>query len=147
VKKSVDDVPQFVTEKAACVQWRLQPQYQLAITSVQSGKAVTAKTAATLVDASAVGALIEQEEWKNKSSQRWRMVAADEGYFYIQSAANSSQCIAIAGKSIVPGSRAELAPCGADYTQWQVEFLADGTVKLANRKSTLVLDLAHGAIA
>ncbi len=94
---------------------------------------------------------IAQQEWLNKSNQRWKFAAADEGYFYIQPGAeqsnsNAQQCIAVAKKSIVPGTNIELANCGEDYTQWQVEFLADGTVKLANRKSTLVIDLAHGGV-
>lgn len=140
--KSVDDIPQFVAQKASCVQWRLQPEHELAIISIQSGRAIS--VAANSV---APGSNIEQREWKNSADQRWNIAAANEGYFYIQSSANAQLCIAVAGKSIVPGSNVELAPCGEDYTQWQVEFLADGTVKLANRKSSLVLDLAHGAIA
>ncbi|OZY86523.1 alpha-L-arabinofuranosidase [Cellvibrio mixtus] len=142
VAKSVDDIPQFVTEKAACVQWRLQPEHELAITSIQSGRAISI-AANSIVP----GSNIEQREWQNSVGQRWNITAANEGYFYIQSSANTQLCMAVAGKSIVPGSNVELAQCGEDYTQWQVEFLADGTVKLANRKSALVLDLAHGAIA
>lgn len=56
-------------------------------------------------------------------------------------------CLAVADKSIVPGTNVELAECGDVHTQWQVDYLADGTVKIANRKSTLPLDLASCGVA
>jgi len=135
-KKSVEDVPLLVEEKQTCVQWRIAPTAEIAITSTQSGKTVTL-----------VGTNVEQDEWRNGANQRWHFVAAEEGYFYIESVAKPKQCIAIAQKSVVPGSNAEVAACAEQQSQWQVEFLVDGTVKLANRKSNLVLDLANGGLA
>lgn len=140
-KKSVEDVPQFIEQKSACNLWRVQPVQQVAITSIQSGKAISVAGIAK------AGANIEQDEWNNKSTQRWSLVSAQEGYYYIQSAANPKLCVAVANKSIVPGSNAELAACDDVHSQWQVDFLNDGTVKLANRKSNLVLDLAHCGVA
>lgn len=140
-KKSVEDVPQFIEKKSACNLWRIQPVQQVAITSIQSGKAIS------IAGAAKAGANIEQDEWNNKSTQRWSLVSSQEGYYYIQSAENPELCVAIANKSIVPGSNAELAMCGDVHSQWQVDFLNDGTVKLANRKSNLVLDLAHCGVA
>nr|WP_324258352.1 family 43 glycosylhydrolase [Cellvibrio fontiphilus] len=145
VQKSVEDIPQFIEPKSACAQWALQPQGENAITSIQSGKAISVQNKADA--AVAAGDNIAQQEWLNKTNQRWKFAAAEEGYFYIQSSVNNQQCIAVANKSIVPGTNIELASCGEDYTQWQLEFVADGTVKLANRKSTLVIDLAHGGVA
>lgn len=139
-KKSVEDVPQFIAQKPACNLWRIQPVQQVAITSVQSGKAITAATAKA-------GSNIEQDEWHNKASQRWLLVNTQEGYYQIQSSNDSALCIAVANQSIVPGSNAELAACGDIHAQWQIDFLADGTVKLANRKSNLALDLAHCGLA
>lgn len=138
--KSVEDVPLLVEQKPSCVQWRVQPTQEIALTSVQSGKAVT-------VVGDAVAANIEQDEWHNRSNQRWHFVAADEGYFYIKPLSNDQLCMAVARKSIVPGSNVELAECGEHHSQWQVEFLNDGTAKIVNRKSNLVLDLANGGIA
>ena len=140
-KKSVEDVPQFIEQKSACNLWRVQPVQQVAITSIQSGKAISVAGIAK------AGANIEQDEWNNKSTQRWSLVSAQEGYYYIQSAAHPKLCVAVANKSIVPGSNAELAACDDVHSQWQVDFLNDGTVKLANRKSNLVLDLAHCGVA
>ncbi|WP_323815951.1 family 43 glycosylhydrolase [Cellvibrio sp. NN19] len=140
-KKSVEDVPQFIEQKSACNLWRVQPTQQVAITSVQSGKAIS------VAGVTKAGANIEQDEWNNKSTQRWSLVSSQEGYYYIQSVVDPKLCVSIANKSIVPGSNAELAACGDVHTQWQVDFLSDGTVKLANRKSNLVLDLAHCGVA
>ncbi len=140
-KKSVEDVPQFIEKKSACNLWRVQAVKQVAITSVQSGKAIS------VAGTTKAGANIEQDEWNNKSTQRWSLVSAQEGYYYIQSVVDPKLCVSIANKSIVPGSNSELAACGDVHTQWQVDFLNDGTVKLANRKSNLVLDLAHCGVA
>jgi hypothetical protein len=141
-KKSVEDVPQFIEKKSACALWRIQPLEEVAITSIQSGKAIT--SAGVNVKA---GSNIEQDEWNNKANQRWLLVNTQDGYYYIQSTVDSKLCLAIANKSIVPGSNAELAACGDTHAQWQVDFLNDGTVKIVNRKSNLVLDLAHCGLA
>ena len=140
-KKSIEDVPQFLAQKSACKLWRVQPLQEVAITSVQSGKAISVAGKAT------AGANVEQDEWNKNASQHWVFVNTQEGYYHLQSAADNKLCLAIANKSIVPGSNAELAACGDIHTQWQVDFLADGTAKLTNRKSNLVLDLAHCGVA
>ncbi|WP_331345584.1 family 43 glycosylhydrolase [Cellvibrio sp. UBA7661] len=140
-KKSVDDVPQFIEQKPACALWRIQPLQEVAITSVQSGKAIsfTGETKA--------GVNIEQDEWKNRASQRWVFVHTENGFYHIRSTASDNMCLSVAHKSIVPGANIELAACGDNHTQWQVDFLMDGTVKFANRKSNLVIDLAHCGVA
>lgn len=140
-KKSVEDVAQFIEPQPACALWRIQPLQGVAITSVQSGKALGFAGAVT------TGANIEQDEWKNLASQRWVFVHTDNGFYQIQSAADDKLCVSVANKSIVPGANIELATCDGNHAQWQVDFLADGTVKLANRKSNLVIDLAHCGLA
>lgn len=140
-KKSVQDVPQFIEHKPACSLWRVQPLKQVAFTSVQSGKAISVSG---IIKA---GANVEQDEWHNRRDQRWLLKPTQEGYYHIQSSADSKQCLAIADKSIVPGSNLELAACDDLHTQWLVDFLADGTVKITNRKSNLVIDLAHCGVA
>lgn len=140
-KKSIEDVPQFIEQKPACSLWRIQPLQEVAITSVQSGKAISFSGTAKH------GANVEQNEWKNQANQRWLFVHTENGFYYIQSAANEKLCLNIANKSIVPGANIELGSCGDIHAQWQVDFLQDGTVKLANRKSNLVVDLAHCGVA
>lgn len=140
-KKSIEEVPQFTEQKPACSLWRVQPLQEVAITSIQSGKAIS------FAGATKSGANIEQDEWKNTASQRWVFVHTENGFYHIQSAANDKLCLSVTNKSIVPGANIELAACGDRHAQWQVDFLADGTVKLANRKSTLVIDLAHCGVA
>lgn len=140
-KKSVEDVPQFIEQKLTCSLWRVQPLQEVAITSVQSGKAIS------VADSAKAEANIEQDEWKNAASQRWLFVHTEQGFYHIQSALNDKLCLGVANKSIVPGANIELGACGANHAQWQVNFLSDGTVKLANRKSNLVIDLAHCGVA
>jgi hypothetical protein len=139
--KSVEDVPQFIEKKPECSLWRIQPLQEVAITSVQSGKSIS------FAGVAKAGANIEQDEWKNRANQRWIFVHTEQGFYHIQSAANAKFCLGVADKSIVPGANLELSPCGNTYTQWQVDFLTDGTVKLSNRKSNLVMDLAHCGVA
>ncbi len=94
-----------------------------------------------------MGANIEQDEWKSQDSQQWNFVHAGQGYYYVQSKVNSKLCLSVANKSIVPGTNVELVECGDVHTQWQVDYLKDGTAKIANRKSTLPLDLANCGVA
>ncbi len=140
-KKSVEDVPQFIAQKPACSLWRVQPLQEVAITSVQSGKAIS------VAGKSITGANIEQDEWKNIANQRWIFVHTEQGFYYLQSVANDKLCMSVVNTSIVPGANIELAACGDKQAQWQVDFLVDGTVKLVNRKSNLVVDLAHCGVA
>lgn len=140
-KKSVEDVPQIIAQKPACSLWRVQPLQEVAITSVQSGKAIS------VAGATKSGANIEQDEWKNIANQRWIFVYTEQGFYYIQSVANDKLCMSVVNTSIVPGANIELAACGDKHAQWQVDFLVDGTVKLVNRKSNLVVDLAHCGVA
>ena len=139
--KSVEDVPQFIEKKPECSLWRIQPMQEVAITSVQSGKSIS------FAGVAKTGANIEQDEWRNLPNQRWIFVHAEQGFYHIQLAANAKFCLGVANKSIVPGANLELSPCGNTHTQWQADFLADGTVKLSNRKSNLVMDLAHCGVA
>ncbi len=140
-KKSVEDVPQIIEKRPECSLWRIQPLHEVAITSVQSGKAIS------FAGIASAGANVEQYEWKNLANQRWIFVHTEQGFYQIQSAANDKFCLGVANKSIVPGANIELSHCGDLHTQWQVDFLADGTAKLANRKSNLVIDLAHCGVA
>lgn len=147
-KTSVEDIPLLIEKKPACSQWRVQPVGNIALTSVQSGKAITPAN-----NGVSVGANIEQDEWNSqgtqqgRNSQQWNFVHTEQGYYHVQSKANSKLCLAVANKSIVPGTNVELAECGDVHTQWQVDYLKDGTAKIANRKSTLPLDLANCGVA
>jgi GH43 family beta-xylosidase len=140
-KKSVDDIPLLIEKKLACVQWRIQPVADIALTSVQSGRAVTPASGAK------IGSAIEQMEWKDQNVQQWNFVHTENGYYSIQSKANPKLCLSVIGKSIVPGTGVELTECGDVAAQWQVDFLKDGTTKISNRKSTLPLDLANCGVA
>lgn len=110
-KKSVDDIPLLIEKKSACVQWRIQPVADIALTSVQSGKAVTP---AAEVKA---GSVIEQVEWKNQDAQLWNFMHVENGFYSVQSKANPKLCLAVINKSIVPGTGVELGECGEVHAQ------------------------------
>jgi hypothetical protein len=139
--KSVEDEPQIIEKPPECSLWRIQPMHEVAITSVQSGKVIS------FAGVAKAGTNIEQDEWKNLANQRWIFVNTEQGFYHLQSAAVDKLCLGVANKSIVPGANLEVSPCGDTHTQWQVDFLVDGTVKLSNRKSNLVMDLAHCGVA
>ena len=140
--KDVEDIPQLDPTKASCVQWRIQPVGDVALLSAQSGKALT-----TADCGAAAGANVEQDEWHKRACQRWNLVAAGEGFYQLKTSANPNTCMTVNSASIVPGTNVEMGNCEGSHSQWAVEYLADGTAKISNRKSQLVLDLAHCGVA
>lgn len=142
----VEDIPNLVPPKASCVQWQLQPVGTTAISSVQSGKMLSA----AVIKA---GGNIEQREWQQPANQLWQFVPVDGGFFAIKPAgaikpeAQDELCITLANKSIVPGTNVELGDCSSPHAHWAADFLADGTARLRNRRSGLMLDLANCGLA
>jgi hypothetical protein len=123
--------------QAQCGNWRLQPLDEVAIASVQSGRVLQA-------DACGSGAAIAQGAWQGKDCQRWRFNSAEEGFLQI---AAGNQCMTIANGAVVPGAKAVLGSCDTNASQWRLEPLADGSLKIVNRESKLNLDLAHCGLA
>ncbi len=144
--KDVEDIPNLIPPKASCVQWQLQPAGNTAISSVQSGKMLTA------ADVKA-GGNVEQREWQQQANQLWQFVPVDAAYFAIKPLGaikpegKGDLCVTLANKSIVPGTNVELGACDSPHAQWAADFLADGTARLRNRRSGLMLDLANCGLA
>jgi len=127
---------------SVCQEWRLQPVDKLAVLSANSGKAIS------VADCSiASGANIYQWEWQNTECQKWTFTHTDSGYFNIAPAHNSSLCLGVEGASMaVKGNIAQIA-CSGNNAQWRIELLADGTMKLVARYSSLVVDIAACGLA
>lgn len=126
-----------------CTAWRIQPVGELAISSIQSGKVVT--IAADKTAAKKSSAKVELNEWSKQAAQRWQFVHTDNGFYSIQN--TNKQCVGVVNKSIVPGMALVAGECGDKSAQWSVEFLLNGTQKIANRQSGLVLDVASCGVA
>ncbi|ACE83962.1 family 43 glycosylhydrolase [Cellvibrio japonicus] len=140
--KDIEDIPQLDPVKASCAQWRIQPVGDVALLSAQSGKALTA------ADCSAVaGANVEQDEWHKRACQRWQFVSTQDGFYQLQSSANTNTCMTVNRASIVPGMNVEMGNCEGNHSQWSIDYLNDGTTAIRNRKSQLVLDLANCGVA
>ncbi|WP_226877018.1 family 43 glycosylhydrolase [Microbulbifer hainanensis] len=118
----------------ACGQWRLQPAAAVAIASVQSGRGVQGCGAAGI----SLGA------WRGDSCQRWQFSGAEEGFLQLRT---DGQCMTIAQGAIVPGAAATLGSCDSPSSQWRLQPLSDGSLKIVNRESQLNLDLAHCGLA
>lgn len=117
-----------------CERWRLQPMETLAIASVQSGRVLQ----------SCDGSGIDQGAWRGDACQRWEFTAAEEGFLRVQ---NGNQCLAVKDNAVVPGASAALGSCDALTSQWRLEPLADGGLRIQNRESGHSLDLAHCGLA
>lgn len=125
---------------ADCTAWRIQPAGESVIASAQSGKVVSAAKAEKNKPAA-----LEQDEWNQKSAQRWQFVHVENGFYSMQNA--NKQCIGVTGKAITPGFALTAAECGDKTAQWWVDYQPNGTQKLINRVSGLVVDVASCGVA
>lgn len=114
-------------------EWRMAPQGEVAIMSVQSGKALAA------ADGNAV-----QDAWQGSASQQWQVKPTSEAYVQLK---NAGQCLTLSGNPIVPGANAELGACEGAIAEWAVLPLGDGSVQLRNRHSSLSLNVDSCALA
>jgi len=133
-----------------CLAWRIQPVGEVAIVSTQSGKVVTLAASETNSPAktkSAINAItkIEQDEWKKLPAQRWQFKPTYNALYAIQN--TNKDCLQVAGNSIVPGAALTTGACGQKSAQWSVNFAVNGTVKIINTQSNLVLDLSSCGVA
>jgi len=131
-----------------CLAWRIQPVGDTVISSTQSGKVVSLAASKSAVKPSSPKAAlvkIELDEWKKQSTQRWRFVHTENGFYSIQNP--NKQCVSVTNKSIVPGMALVQAACGDKSAQWSVEYLVNGTQKISNRQSGLAIDVASCGVA
>lgn len=117
-----------------CDQWRLQPAEEVAIASVQSGRVLQ----------SCSGDAIDQGAWNGSHCQRWRAEPVEQGFVNLRS---GDQCMTIADGAVVPGAAAVPGSCDGTSSQWRMEPLADGSLRIVNRESKHSLDLAHCGLA
>ncbi|RYY03091.1 MAG: alpha-L-arabinofuranosidase [Gammaproteobacteria bacterium] len=122
-----------------CTAWRIQPVGDIAISSIQSGKVLSAVTAKT------EAGKVELNEWSKQSSQRWNFVHTENGFYSIQN--GDKQCVGVTGKSIVPGTGLTTVECGDKSAQWAVKYLSNGTQEISNRQSGLSIDVASCGVA
>lgn len=126
-----------------CFAWRIQPVGDNAISSIQSGKVVS--VVADKIAAKKSSAKVELNEWNKQAAQRWQFLHVENGFYNIQNA--DKQCIGVTNKSIVPGMALVAGECGDKSAQWSLEYLANGTQKISNRQSGLVIDVASCGVA
>lgn len=125
-----------------CSSWRIQPEGAMAISSIQNGKVIS--VAEPLAGAKKPAA-IEVDEWNKKATQRWQFAHVENGFYNIKN--QQQQCVALADKAIVPGNALVVGDCADKTAQWALEFLDNGTQKITNRVSGLVIDLASCGVA
>ncbi|QRN94368.1 RICIN domain-containing protein [Archangium violaceum] len=121
-----------------CQQWRLQPVGNLAIVSAQSGKVLDVANCST-----ASGSDVRQWPWLNTACQKWTFKHTDNGFYQIVPTHAASTCLAVSGGSTADGANIDQGSCSGTQSQWRVDFLADGAVRLVARHSGKVVDLAN----
>ncbi|MDO3387244.1 family 43 glycosylhydrolase [Gilvimarinus sp. SDUM040013] len=114
-------------------QWRLAPTGDVAVMSVQSGKALVAD-----------GGNVAQDGWQGSDLQKWQFSSTSEAFYSVKLA---DQCMTLAGNPIVPGANAVLGSCDGAEAEWAVVPLGDGSVQLRNRHSGLSLNADSCALA
>jgi hypothetical protein len=92
----------------------------------------------------AIDGAVSQGAWQGATAQRWVFEPAEAGFLKIR---GGDQCMAIENNAVVPGAVAILGSCDAATSQWRIETLADGNLKIVNRESEQSLDLAHCGLA
>jgi len=119
-----------------CDRWRLQPAEEVAVASVQSGRVLQGCGSDTA---------ISQGTWNGGDCQRWTLKPSGEEGFLNMVA--GEQCMTIENNAVVPGAPAVPGSCDSTSSQWRLEPLADGSLRILNRESKHSLDLAHCGLA
>jgi len=106
----------------SCTDWRIEPVSSLAIVNAYSAKVLT-------VDGCSVenNANVSQQSYTDAACQKWQAQATTDGYHRFQSLNDSKLCLAIDKGNIVQSS------CDTMQSEWRVEFLPLGTVRLVDR--------------
>ena len=125
-----------------CQQFRLQPVGTVAIASMQSGRVLDVQNCST-----ANGANVRQWSWGNAACQRWTFAHTDNGWYRISPASASGSCLIVASTSTADGTDVVQGACSGTNSQWRVEPLADGSLRLAPRNSNKALDLTNCGLA
>lgn len=121
-----------------CQQFRLQPTGTVAITSSNSGRVLDVANCST-----SNGANVRQWVWGNVACQRWGFTHTDNGWYRIAPSSAPSSCLIVAVGSTSDGANVEQGACTGNQSQWRVEPLADGGVRLVPRSSGKALDIAN----
>lgn len=135
-------IDQWVALGNACQEWRLQPVGTVAIASALSGKVLDVAGCST-----ASGALVDQYEWLDTNCQKWTFTHADNGYYAVKPAHNTSMCMSVSNASSSTGAAIVQGTCGVTNSQWRLLPQSDGTLRFVARNSGLSLDVANCALA
>ena len=95
----------------------------------------------------AAGASVRAWTWTGAACQRWTFTHTDSGYYRMQPASASGSCLAVASGSSADGAALQQGACSGAASQWRVDPLADGSVRLVARHSGKALDLASCGLA
>jgi GH43 family beta-xylosidase len=136
------NVAQWAWLNNNCQQFRLQPVGPLAIASSQSGRVLDVANCST-----ANGADVRARTWSNAACQRWTFAHADNGWYRVSPASASGSCLIVASTSTADGADVVQGACSGTNSQWRLEPLADGSLRMAPRNSNKALDLANCGLA
>ncbi|TKB43856.1 alpha-N-arabinofuranosidase [Thalassotalea mangrovi] len=113
-----------------CSEWRIEPVSSLAVVNAHSGKVISAEMCSAQQQTN-----VMQQAYTDSACQKWQVQATDNGYYRFHLANNAQQCLAIeTGEQVAVAGNLVVSSCAADFTQWRIEFLPQGTVRLVNRQ-------------
>ncbi|WP_433888102.1 RICIN domain-containing protein [Streptomyces sp. CA-111067] len=119
------------------------PSAPATVTSVNSGKCVDARAAAT-----ANGTAVQQYACNGSSAQQWQFTATDSGYYRIGVSTAPSQVWDVTGVSTADSALAQLwLYGGGSNQQWQPVQESGGAFHFVNRNSGKCLDVPGASAA
>lgn len=118
----------------SCTDWRIEPVSTIAIVNAYSAKVVSVDQCSLEENANVI-----QQAYTDKPCQKWQVQATDNGYYRFQSLNNSKLCLAIeTGDQITKPGNLVQASCTKELSEWRIEFLETGAVRLVNRKAGVI---------
>jgi GH43 family beta-xylosidase len=131
------NIRQATWQNNACQQWRLHPAEQVAVTNVNSGKVLDVENC----DAND-GNNIRLWEYENTLCQKWTFQHTDNGYYTISPQHSPASCMIVENGSSTAGAGIIQGQCAGINSEFRLEPLHDGAVRLVMRDSAHVLDTA-----
>ncbi|MEC3977416.1 RICIN domain-containing protein [Amycolatopsis sp. H20-H5] len=128
---------------APAAQAAIAPDTWYTVTSLNSGKCVDARAAAT-----ANGTVVQQYACNQTASQQWQFQATSDGYYRVNARGNSAQVWDVADVSTADGGLVHLWTYGGGVNQqWQAVEESAGRYHFVSRNSGKCLDVPSASSA
>ncbi|MBV1908430.1 MAG: family 43 glycosylhydrolase [Kangiellaceae bacterium] len=115
----------------SCTDWRIEPVSNLAIVNAYSGKVITVDDCKIEENVN-----LSQQSYTDIDCQKWQARPTNNGYYRFLSLKNEKLCLAIeTGDQVKVKGNLVLGSCASEMSEWRIEFLNNGTVRLVGRRA------------